>query len=208
MLSIVSRVYRRAPLHCPESTRNFAQSPDKRNNKKEKKTPHRNKTQLAVLRQSPPITPPFHKVFYSRTTLSTPRLTAPAQPATPRSLIINATTASLASFFPNDLSCSSLLTISTTSRFCCGVIAGKLFRTFSCSIFRSRSGRVVGVPANSVSSSEGNSSSTSSISEHDEGADDNGVGVRDLMGVEVRDLIGGETMDAGRSFQCSLMVPD
>jgi hypothetical protein len=26
--------------------------------------------------------------------------------------------------------------------------------------------------------------------------------------VEVRDLVGGETMDAGRSFQCSLMAPD
>lgn len=26
--------------------------------------------------------------------------------------------------------------------------------------------------------------------------------------MEVRDLVGGETIEAGRSFQCSLMVPD
>lgn len=76
-------------------------------------------------------------------------------------------------------------------------MAGRLLRTLSCSILRSRAGSVVGVPAKSVSSSAGNSSA-SEVSEYDD----------DDSGVEVRDRGGGETMDAGRSFQCSLIVPD
>lgn len=74
---------------------------------------------------------------------------------------------------------------------------------------RSRAGSVVGVPVKSVSSSAGKSSAEEvSGLVVDDDDDDDGDDDDDDSGVEVRDRGGGQTMDAGRSFQCSLIVPD